>query len=363
MATTTATHKHPISQADQDEVVNKKPKLDNNVAQVTAVPQSLSHQNDLLGLLWRTNVLALMPSEENRLYICKRDTNLIDCFKGLVNHNITSAPVMTKQGQKFFNFVETLDIVNFVVDHFKNAGGTWTDSKNFWHLMKEEDKFAKLTVDDVTKWPLTRKRIDSLPLPKNYSLLLASEFMLKETNLHRLAVVDSIGHRKLISVITQSRVVKFLYENLSALGDRKNRTVAEFPNVLHAVSVINMHAQAYDGFLLMAKNEYTGLPVVDDNGFLVGTMSSRDVKGMATDGSLFWRLYQRVWEFLDRVRHDYPTGPAGPLYCKKTDTLEMVMKVIMEHNIHRLPIVESDADKKVIGIVALRDVLRAALLA
>jgi len=366
MASTTA--KHTIApQAEQDEVATKKARVESNANTTTAthtiaIPASLSQQLPLLGLLWRTNVIHIMPSLEGKLYMCQRDTKLVDCFKGLVDHNVTSCPVMTKKGEKFFNFIETIDIVNFVVDHFKTTKSL-SDSKNFWGLIQQEERFEKLTVNDVAKWPMTRKSIDSLPLPKDYSLLLACECMFKEQNLHRLAVVDSIEHRKLLSVITQSRLVKFLHDNIDFLGDRKNKTVADFHSCFHNVKVINMNAEAIDGFALMAKLQFTGLPVVDDHGQLVAIMSSRDVKGMAVDGSLFWRLYQRVWQFLDRVRHDYPSRPHGSLYCKKTDTLEKVIKLVVEHGIHRLPIVESDADKKVIGIVALRDILCATLLA
>lgn len=43
--------------------------------------------------------------------------------------------------------------------------------------------------------------------------------------------------------------------------------------------------------------------MIDDNGILVDQISMRDLKAMAPDGRLFWRLYKTVQEYLDNIKH------------------------------------------------------------
>jgi len=316
-----------------------------------------------LSLLFKTSVASLMPNEDTRLYACHRDENLAACFKGLVDHNVTGCPVLTKgKKPKFFNFLEIWDIVEFVVNHFQSTGSL-ADSKNFWNLIQQEEEFNKLTVSDVTKFPSSRKRLDSLPLPMEYSVLFACELMMREKNLHRLAVVEDVASRTPKSIITQSRIVKFICDNMDTLGDRKHRTVGEFPGVLSDVLTVPSSTKTIDAFISMSKEGFTGLPVVDNDGKLCALISMSDIKGMALDGSLFFRLYNTVWEFLQKMYTDYPNlRSAAPIYCKKTDNLESVIRTLTTHKLHRVPIVASDADKTVIGIITLRDVLQACLL-
>jgi len=317
----------------------------------------------ILNLLFKTSVASLMPNTEKALYTCHRDESLSSCFKGLVEHQVTSCPVLTKgKKPKFFNFLEIWDVVEFVVKHFQSHGSL-ASSKNFWELIRQEEAFNALVVNDVTKFPTSRTRFDSLPLPMEYSLLLACELMMREKNLHRLAVVESVATRDPKNVITQSRIVQFICENMDALADRKHRTVGEFPGVLCNVLTVPFDTKAIDAFTTMAKEGFTGLPVVDKDGKLCALISMSDIKGMALDGSLFFRLYNTVWEFLQKMRNDYPNQHSDhPICCKKTDNLESVIRTLVTHKLHRLPIVTSDADKKVIGIITLRDVLRACLL-
>jgi len=249
------------------------------------------------------------------------------------------------------------------VHHFQSSKPL-SDSKNFWALIEQEEAFNSLTVNDVTKFPTSRERFDSLPLPREYSLLFAAELMMREKNLHRLAVVTSVESREIKSIITQSRIVQFISENIEALGDRRHRSVEDFPSCFDApVLTIDSESKAIDAFTSMAKEGFMGLPVIDNKSKqLLAVISMNDIKGMALDGSLFFRLYATVWNFLDRLKVDYPGRPTGPIYCKKTDSLEAVIRLFVTKKIHRLPIVTSDADKTVIGIVTLRDVLRACLM-
>lgn len=60
------------------------------------------------------------------------------------------------------------------------------------------------------------------------------------------SVVDD--DRQLLNLITQSQVVRFLQQNISLLGDKRNTPISEMHGVMHDVYTINMRQKAIDAF-------------------------------------------------------------------------------------------------------------------
>lgn len=110
--------------------------------------------------------------------------------------------------------------------------------------------------------------------------------MAREKSLHRLAVVDNLQHRNLQGIVTQSQVVKFIWENITLLGSikyihflflflffiillsflfrfylfemvlifylRLSKSVKDFPEVFHEVYTVNRKIKTLDAFQLMS---------------------------------------------------------------------------------------------------------------
>lgn len=72
----------------------------------------------------------------------------------------------------------------------------------------------------------------------------------------------------------------------------------------------------------------SGVAVVNESGAIVGTLSVRDLKAMAPDGSLFWRLYGTAKNFLQKLHAEY-AGVGRPFMvqtCTVNDTFKTVIR-------------------------------------
>jgi len=307
----------------------------------------------LIALLWRTTVIG--PEMNDSVFATSRESLLLTCFQELVKNQYYSCPVVTHEKQ-FFNFIDLMDIIRFTVSHF-SYGGSLAEPQNFWIMVQKHKDFAALTVDSLLKSPNTMTNWSGIPIPCTYSLLHVAEMMARERNIHRLAVVDDLDHRNLRAIVTQSQLVRFIWENVLLLGDLIKRPVQDFPELFHQIYTVNYRTRTLDVFHLMSEKNVTGLPVVDDNDQLVGAISIKDIKGMAADGCLFWRLFQPLNVYMEIVRSESDMESFPVVYCQKTDKFSSVIDRLVFNKVHRVPVVESDKNKKVVGIITLRDVL------
>jgi len=295
---------------------------------------------------------SLIPSD-GRIFVAQRTDKLVDVWKGLIRHNFLSVPVLQKTGQKYYGFVDLADIVLYMVNLF--GASKLNIEKDFWELYSKEEILQDRVVNDIMSYPLSRRN-PFHPVPKGYSILAAVELLAREKGLHRVPVVDQ--NRKLINMLTQSMLVKFLFENLDAIGNVKNKPVSEMMAVSHEVITVHEDEIAIDAFSLMSTQNVSGVGVVDKDGKLVGNISLRDLKAISSDGRLFWRLHQTVKNFLMKIKNEYQEKDQRPTHVittTETQTLEMVIRKIHDNKIHRIFVV--DAHHKPTGVISLKDVL------
>jgi hypothetical protein len=53
---------------------------------------------------------------DNKVFVAERTDKIVDVFRGLVNHNFLSVPVLQKTKHKWFGFLDLADIVLYVVN-------------------------------------------------------------------------------------------------------------------------------------------------------------------------------------------------------------------------------------------------------
>lgn len=310
-------------------------------------------------LLANTKVESIW-TRESKIFFAMRNDTVKDVFRGLIQHNFSSCPVLQKTKNKWYGFLDIGNIVKFIVQHFGEA--TLAENTNIMTLLEETDNFKTIQVNDLIKNPmgiLTPYH----PIYVGYSLFAAFEVMAR-SNLHHLAVVDN--RRALVSVITQSQLVEFTYRNIALLGAKRSKLVKNMPYNLHEVYHVKPTDLALKAFGLMSEKNVSGVAVIDDNGVLVDQISMRDLKAMAPDGRLFWRLYKSTSEFIANVKHSRTDPQAGArpreVVCvTPDDTLETVLGLLVLNRIHRVYIVESQTNKKPIGLITLRDVMLEAI--
>ena len=124
-------------------------------------------------------------------------------------------------------------------------------------------------------------------------------------------------------------------------------------------------AKVNDAFSTMISKKVAALGVVDDKGKLVANLSLGDLKAISADANRFWRMEETVLNFIKKVKKEFPPHKEGDkvvrgrprsiVTIKAGDTIDETMKKLLENRIHRVYLV--DAEKKPIGVAALRDIL------
>eukprot|EP01090_Pellita_catalonica_P006820 TRINITY_DN1718_c0_g1_i2.p2 TRINITY_DN1718_c0_g1~~TRINITY_DN1718_c0_g1_i2.p2 ORF type:complete len:211 (-),score=35.03 TRINITY_DN1718_c0_g1_i2:879-1511(-) len=193
------------------------------------------------------------------------------------------------------------------------------------------------------------------PVKVGYSLFYVMEALAKEKHLHRVAVIDD--DRNLVTLITQSRLVEFLWKNIDLIGERVNKPVGDLKNCFHEVVSVTKKDLPIKAFKRMSARDISGVAVVEGDR-VVDAISLRDLKVISSDGSLFWRLYKPMGEFLKVLDTAYDAKHKRARKVQtvtSTDTLRTVIKHLAETGLHHLFIV--DSHKKAQGIISLKDVL------
>jgi len=303
---------------------------------------------EFLKFLCTTRAETLHPPS-GIIYIAKREDLVVDVWKGLMKYGFTSVPVLQKTKNRFYGFVDLVDIMKTVVETFGRS--KLETDKDFFDVFAKDEIFNKKTVRDIMTYPLSRRN-PFHPIIKGFSLFSVMEALAKEPNLERIPIVDE--QRNLVNIVTQSQVVSFLSKNLMRLGKAKDKPISQFV-IQSAIPRISEDEIALEAFKMMHYNNVSGIAVVDSNDKLVGAISLRDLKLISTDGRMFWRLYQPVRNFLQKHVKEGTQRPAHPVILDKNETIESAINKFEEFHIHRLFLVD-DAQKP-IGVVALKDIL------
>jgi predicted transcriptional regulator len=106
----------------------------------------------------------------------------------------------------------------------------------------------------------------------------------------------------------------------------------------------NTNAEQISARLLAG--EFNGVPVVDDNGAVIGIVTAIDILKAIQGGKKLNTMLAR----------DIMTP--NPSTIKRDTPLEEIIRIIVEKEIVLVPVVEDNNNNKLIGVVARLDILR-----
>lgn len=92
-------------------------------------------------------------------------------------------------------------------------------------------------------------------------------------HVHRLAVVDAKG--KLVNVMTQSDILAWAAKDIPT---RLNDPCVEAHTLMTVPFAVKDSEAAIDAFCVLESRHFSGAPVVDKDGVLVGSLSTSDLK-------------------------------------------------------------------------------------
>jgi CBS domain-containing protein len=109
------------------------------------------------------------------------------------------------------------------------------------------------------------------------------------------------------------------------------------------VVCIRKDTPIFEAIRMMANNNITGIPVVDDDLILVGMLSEQDVL----------RLLHTYDDEKDRTVNDFMTQPA--IHFEENEPLLDVCYCLRDNSIRRVPITSNG---KVTGVISRSDILK-----
>jgi len=294
-------------------------------------------------LLKSTRVGSLYPDHPSNDIICFSKTDpLSTVFKGLVDAHILSAPVYDAVHRTHNKFVDMVDIVAYFVSNYDEQ--ELSNPQSIQPLMSEPCS----NVSDASG------RDPFLPVESMAPLQAAIMKMVK-WKVHRIPVIDSEG--QLMTLITQSQVLKFLYQNMSKFGDLPYSSVGSLNMVHSPVITISLDAKVIEAFKTMQAQRVSAVAVVDSEGKLVGNISVSDLKLIGYDGTMFSRLHYPVSQFLKLLTTDNNTE--APITVSADSMFREVVSKLVTSRIHRVYLTDESGAPS--GIITQHEVLAAVL--
>ncbi|HQN93127.1 MAG TPA: IMP dehydrogenase [Prolixibacteraceae bacterium] len=205
-------------------------------------------------------------------------------------------------------------------------------------FLSEKIQSEGLTFDDVLLIPAYS---EVLPRDVDLSTPFSRSIMLKTPIVS--AAMDTVTESKMAIAIAREGGIGVIHKNMSIQEQVKQVTTvkrAENGMIYDPVTVKREKTVA-DVLELMSTYKIGGIPVVDDEGYLVGIVTNRDL-----------RFEQRY----DKPISEVMTCNNLVTTLESTD-LEKAAYILQENKIEKLPVV--DKNNKLIGLVTYKDITKA----
>lgn len=206
-------------------------------------------------------------------------------------------------------------------------------------MLNQSDKFYTegLTYDDVLVLPAYS---EILPREVNTTTQLSRNIQIKIPIV--TAAMDTVTESKLAIAMAQEGGIGIIHKNMSI-----ERHAAEVRKVKRSESglildPVTLHDSATlrEALKLMTENKIGGIPIINDNGKLVGILTNRDLR-FETD------MNKCVSDIM--TKDNIVTAPEG------TD-LKQAELILQQYKIEKLPVIDKDNFLK--GLITYKDILK-----
>jgi IMP dehydrogenase len=205
--------------------------------------------------------------------------------------------------------------------------------------MLQSDKFygEGFTYDDVLLVPAYS---EILPHQVNIKSKLTRNITLNVPIIS--AAMDTVTESDMAIAIARVGGIGVLHKNMPAQiqADEVRKVKRSESGMILDPVVVKKEATVGDAKQLMKKYKIGGIPVVDDNGILIGIVTNRDL---------------RFENILERKIEEVMTKD-NLVTTKKGTSLNQAEKILQEFKIEKLPVI--DKDNKLVGLITYRDIIK-----
>jgi len=263
----------------------------------------------------------------------------------MAKHKVLSLPVLNEEG-KASGFVSCLDVLTAFAFSPKFAKDSQVDVKVLEEVLTRQ---LMLPVGHLLG---ATPESSHFPFVEEKDRLISLLPTLCQ-GIHRVYVQNPEAKNGI--VVSQTDVIRFFLQNLASLGSVSALTVEKAVDVKNKRLVtVERKTTTLGAFREMLINDVSAVPVVDSKGQLVGSLSSTDIRGMTH--SNVKDLLLPVEEFIkSRCGGEIPE----PIVCSPEDTLETVIKALVNKKVHRVWVTK---ETKPVGVISMSDVIGAVYL-
>jgi IMP dehydrogenase len=157
------------------------------------------------------------------------------------------------------------------------------------------------------------------------------------------AAMDTVTGARMAIALARAGGIGVLHKNLTVeeQAERVDRVKRSESGLIQTPVTLGPDRPIGEARRLMTRYGISGVPVVEDGGRLLGIITNRDL--------LFETDPRRIVRDVMTADEDLVTAPAGT-------TLEQAERLMGEHKIEKLPIV--DLDHRLEGLITVRDILK-----
>ena len=157
------------------------------------------------------------------------------------------------------------------------------------------------------------------------------------------AAMDTVTESQMAIAIAREGGIGVIHKNMSIEEQaRQVAIVKRAENFFNDTATTEIYTLSlHDALGIMAEYKIGGIPVVDDEGHLVGIVTNRDLR--------FERdMNKRIDEVMTKE---------NLVTTNQTSDLETAAQILQEHKIEKLPVV--DKDNKLVGLITYKDITKA----
>ena len=195
-----------------------------------------------------------------------------------------------------------------------------------------------LTFDDVLLIPAYS---EVLPNAVNLTTKFSRNIELKIPFV--TAAMDTVTEAKMAIAIAREGGIGVIHKNMSIEEQARQVAIVKRAEngMIYDPVTIKRGSSVGDALNLMAEYKIGGIPVVDDEGYLVGIVTNRDLR------------FEK-----DHSKHiDEVMTKDNIVTTNQTTDLEAAAQILQEYKIEKLPVV--DKDNKLVGLITYKDITKA----
>lgn len=205
-------------------------------------------------------------------------------------------------------------------------------------FIADKIQFEGFTFDDVLLVPAY-----SEVLPRNVNLTTRFSRNIELKIPIVSAAMDTVTEAKMAIAIAREGGIGVIHKNMSIAEQAKQVSIvkrAENGMISNPVT-IKKGAAVADALAIMAEYKIGGIPVVDDEGYLVGIVTNRDL-----------RFQRDMSKLIDEVM-----TKQNLVTTSRSTNLEEAAEILQLYKIEKLPVV--DENYKLIGLLTYKDITKA----